>query len=230
MKTILIGGAMDVEIEYFLAQLEEMQMHKFYGFNFFEGMLAGKKVIISKTEIGIASAAIATMIGIYEFHPDIVINQGTAGAHTENLHRGDIVIGETCRNINAFDMLPRAKSEGIEPTKWEMNGRAEIFSADERLVEIFDETTYGGGKKICGRLGSGDIFSRESDRIEWLIKTCGEDCEDMESASVYAACKSANLPCVGVRVISNNELCGEEFDDATAICLQEFICKAIEKI
>ena len=39
--------------------------------------------------------------GITNFNPDMVINQGIAGAHRKDLHVGDIVIGEKCCNINS---------------------------------------------------------------------------------------------------------------------------------
>ena len=50
-----------------------------------------------------------------------------------------------------------------------------------------------------GTLGSGDLFSREADRIAWLRARFGELCEDMESAAVYQACAAHGVPVVGLR-------------------------------
>ncbi len=83
------------------------------------------------------------------------------------------------------------------------------------------------GTVIAGTLGSGDLFSKEKDRIMWLHETFGNVSEDMESFAVYAACRECQIPCVSIRVISNNELLDEDYDKDTAIELQRVIWETL---
>ena len=81
-----------------------------------------------------------------------------------------------------------------------------------------------------GTLGSGDLFSREVDRIRWMQERKGELCEEMESVGVYECCRRFGVPCIGVRVISNNELTGEPFTDSVAGDLQRWLLGQISSL
>ena len=45
----------------------------------------------------------------------------------------------------------------------------------------------------------------------------------MESIGVYSTCQQFNVPCIGIRIISNNEITGEELDEEQAINLQKML-------
>ena len=81
-----------------------------------------------------------------------------------------------------------------------------------------------------GTLGSADIFSKEYDRIVFLNKIFGEDCEDMESIAAFKVCEIFNVDRVAFRIISNNELTGEELDKSTCQEMQHFVKKFIDKL
>ena len=76
---ILIQGAMDIEIEYLKNSMKQIEKRVIDGYEFFVGELEEISVVVSKTEVGVINATIATTLGIKEFNPDIIINQGTAG-------------------------------------------------------------------------------------------------------------------------------------------------------
>lgn len=229
-KKILIQGAKEIEVEYLLANLTEKQESNIAGYEFYEGMLGDRKVVIAKTKIGVIHATTATTIGIIHFKPDVVINQGIAGAHREDLHIGDIVIGEKCCNINAYKMPEKKQGEGSNPFTWEPNKRAkEIQKADLKLVQFIEEKLkQNTTKKVYrGILGSGDVFNRENDRICWLRQTFENDSEDMESIGTYSVCNNFGIPCVGIRIISNNERLREKIEENQAIELQKILRKAL---
>lgn len=231
-KIILIQGAIEEELEYFLSILKEKEKKVIAGYEFYEGLLNTRKVVLSKTLVGTIHATTATTIGILNFHPNIVINQGIAGAHSENLHIGDIVIGERCANINAYKMPLKGKKEGSNPFEWKPNKRAkDIKIADSNLVSIFKkELSIGDNKVYKGILGSGDVFNREYDRICWIENTFHNLCEDMESIGVYSVCNEFEIPCIGIRIISNNELLQEEINKSVAIDLQRKLVSIIGKL
>jgi len=225
---ILIQGAMQIEINYYLSQLEQSKETNVYGVPFYSGLLNGKPAVICKTGVGTINAAIATMVALNTFHPSIIINQGTAGAHVSNLDTYDIVIGESCVNINDLAMPTKSKGNGSNPLEWEFSKRSIYQYADKVLVALFNHATYLSHKKYIGTLGSGDLFSREVDRITW-IQTCkGNLCEDMESISVYEICNRFSVPCIGIRIISNNEITLQPYDDSTPQLLQQFIVNTIK--
>lgn len=233
MKVVLIQGAMDIEVQYMIDLLQDRKNIKILGYEFYEGTIKNIKVIISKTLIGTINATIATSIGIMNFHPDIVINQGTAGSHRENIHTGDIIIGETCRNINSYDKPAKNKGEGTNPFEWKLNQRArDIKYADMQLVDIAEKSLVSKTKNgiFRGTLGSGDAFNREYDRIIWTTKTFNSLCEDMESIGVYSVCEQFKVPCIGIRIISNNELLQEKLNKEKAIELQEILIHILDDL
>ena len=161
-KVILIQGAMDIEVEYLISKLNNIEKIIISEYEFWTGNIGSNKIIISKTRIGTLNATISTTIGIINFHPDFVINQGIAGAHRVDLHTGDIVIGEKCCNINAYSIPSKEKGQGSDPFQWEVSkSKAQMLFADTNLVNVVE-------KALKGILGSGDIFNREFDRIMWI--------------------------------------------------------------
>lgn len=232
-KVILIQGAMDIEVQYIINLLKNKRLTQIAEYEFYEGTINNIKIVVSKTLVGTINSTIATSIGIEKFNPDIVINQGIAGAHKENLHVGDIVIGEKCCNINSYKMPIKSKGKGSNPFEWELNKRAkDIQHANLKLVDIIEKSLISNTKnKIYrGILGSGDVFNREYDRIVWIHDTFNNLCEDMESIGTYSVCNKFKVPCIGIRIISNNELLLEELDKEQAIELQQILINILYKL
>ncbi len=207
MRTILVQGAMEAEIDLFLKSLPSKKT-EINGYLFYEAFLNDTRIVISLTDIGIIKSAISTVIGIENYKPDFVINCGTAGGHTTDMHVGDIIIGESAIYLNNPRTPIKSEGEGSNALEWIPGFRGTfILHADEKLVEAAKKIPYKG-RVIVGRLGSGDIYSREVDRIKLLHEQLGELSEDMESVSVYKACEAFNTPVIGIRIISNNEING----------------------
>ena len=57
----------------------------------------------------------------------------------------------------------------------------------------------------------------------------GTLCEEMETASVYSVAKDFNIPVIGIRIISNNEVLKEEYNRELATDCQKFVEKVIKK-
>ena len=45
----------------------------------------------------------------------------------------------------------------------------------------------------------------------------------MESIGTYTVCNRFNIPCVGIRIISNNEITNEILDKEQAVILQKLL-------
>lgn len=233
MRRVLIQGALPSEICFYLEQecMEDVPVIERKGFSFYHSRMGDTEIILQLTRMGMVNAAMATMAAVYEFHPDCIVNQGTAGAQVKSLTSGDIVIGERAVNVHSLEMKKRGFGEGMAPEDWTRMD-TEYIEADKELVRMFEKgigERMKAGKAVTGTLGSGDLFSKEKDRIVWLNETFGHLSEDMESFAVYSVCRQCGVPCVAVRVISNNELLDEEYDKNTAIELQRVIWTTIQE-
>lgn len=239
-RPILLQGAMEVEINYFKEIITDLEKFTIYGYEFFKGNFEEYPIIISKTKVGLIEASIATFIGITNFNPILLINQGTAGACNKTMHVGDIVIGDKCININSFITNAREEKQGLAPLEWKLltfkEGKDEFikYSSDENLNNIVKmcKEKYIDGKIITGTIGSGDVWDKEVDRIKWLNEKYNVLCEEMETISVYTVCEKLGIPVIGIRVISDNEILKESFNSNVTLKLQKFImeiCKELIK-
>lgn len=229
LRPIVIQGAMDIEIEYLIKNLSNTEKIVIGDFSFFKGEIYSYPVIISKTEIGTMNCAIATTTAIIKFNPIAIINQGIAGGHTKLIHNGDIIVGEQCTNINDFSMPVKEAGQGSNPFEWEYNHDINLICADKKLLEIAKSINYSNGNLYFGIIGSGDVFNREVDRINWIHEKKNTLCEEMESIGTYSASMKFNISCIGIRAISNNELTREEYDRTIAIKAQEFTLEVIKE-
>lgn len=230
MRTILIQGAMDVEIDKLIEFYSPQKQETIAGFEFWIAEYKGARIVISKTKIGIINCTQATTIAVLKFEPDVVINQGCAGGAVENLGVGDMVIGESAVYINDFKPPEKGMGEGSNSLEWVPNPkRSYLVESSPELIEVVK--TIGGFDKFnFGVLGSGDVFTRERDRICYLTSLFNHLCEDMETIAAFKTCEDFKIKRIGFRVISNNELTGEKLDKSTTKLAQDLTIKFVDKI
>ena len=242
-RPIMIEGAMNIEIEKLVRALKNPITYNFSKYLYIAGTYKNYPVVIVRTEQGLANAAASTVIGIKEFNPIAVINQGTAGAHTPNLHRDDIVIGDKSVNIAAYKTEYTPAGAGIDMTLQDMRGTfaydAESknfklnteYESDTTLVEITEAVAAAHGEfnTVKGTISSADSWLELVDYMSFLNKKYGSLCEEMENNATASICKSNDVPFIGIRVISDNALTGEKFMRATAYTCQDFVLLVAEK-
>ena len=61
----------------------------------------------------------------------------------------------------------------MDPTAWTLwdfgaDTPPAALEGDPCWAERFETAPYAGGRVLPGRLGTGDVFNREHDRILWL--------------------------------------------------------------
>lgn len=228
MAPILIQGAMDVETNRLAEGLSHRTEGTLGGFPFWRGRYGGWELAVIRSGVGSVYAAAAAALGIEAWRPALVVSQGTAGAHRADLRVGDIVVGRTCVDLQSA-VTPRLETGGgMAPEKWvlwdfDADTPATVYDGDPVWAARFEAGPYGEGRVCAGRLGGGDVFNRERDRILWLRRQVGTDCEDMESAAVYRVCRRLGVPCLGLRIISNNELTGAPYRREVGEALQDFL-------
>lgn len=238
MKPILIQGAENSEINYLLQILKNKKEIEIGSFKFWKGKIENYPIIVSRTKVGEVNSAIATTIGIINFEPKCIINQGTAGSHSKDILRGDIVVCREYFNLNHIKTELRSEGQGINVENWSL----ETFQSDDdekistkansELLELVKliKNEYKKGNLHFGISGSGDIWNREIDRINFLHKNYGTLCEEMEIAGTYNTANSFGAPVIGIRIISNNEILKEEYKPELATECQFFVEKIVKEL
>ncbi|VVS91547.1 5'-methylthioadenosine/S-adenosylhomocysteine nucleosidase [Desulfoluna spongiiphila] len=241
-RPIVIQGAMDVETQFMISKLADVEELTMGGWRFFKGTLEGYPVVIAKTEVGMTNAAASTVLAIETFNPSAIINQGTSGGHDPKLHRYDIVLGTTSVNFGNFRTEHGDAGKGVKPEKWipmtlTINVKGEPkefqdFKGDSHLLKVAENTagTYKNGKVVKGVIGSADQWNRELDRIDWIHATYKTSAEEMETASAAQVAEAYGVPFLGIRILSNSEIHDEGFDPKAGVYCQEYVLNVVKKL
>jgi adenosylhomocysteine nucleosidase len=237
---IAVQGAVDTEIGPLLEAVGNPQPRIIDGFSFWEGTVGGRRVVVSRTEVGMVNAAVATTLLVREYAPALIINQGTAGAVDPELHVGDIVLGAASAPFGSIRTAPRKKGEGVDLDHWEIlprllrvgeeRVRFTRFDADPGLLAEAAATPYEGGRIIQGIVGSGDEWNREVDKLLWAQKTYGIASEDMESASAHQVAHLYGVPFLAVRIISNSEHHDPEFRPEVGATCASYVVSLVKRL
>lgn len=241
--SILVQGAMETETDYLTGQLADAVCVTVGNWKYTTGFLGERRVpvIVSRTYQGMANAAAATALALTHFAPCAVINQGIAGGHAKELHVGDLVVGEKVVPMGAVMQEFRPEGDGIAPLGFtplfleiydkEKAATEKVFAfdCDERMVAAAG-TVKTGLRVHKGVLGSADEWNNQIDWIAVMRERYHTAAEDMESAAAAQMCRSFHVPFIGIRIISNSIVNGEEFDESKALFVQKFVADYIAEL
>lgn len=193
-----IIGAMDEEVELLKQSMNEKKEKTIANAQFIEGKLEDQHVILVKSGIGKVNAAMTTAILMETYHPDYVINTGSAGGFAEDLSVGDVVISEEVVHhdvdVTAFDY-----EYGQVP---DLPSR---FASDLRLVK----ETKTALKKLeipykTGLIATGDSFLSSPERVQFIReKFPAMLAGEMEAAAIAQVCYQYDVPFVVIRALSD---------------------------
>ncbi len=232
-KPIILQGAMQCEIDLLVQKIELIQKKQIGQFVFYEGTYKNYPIVISKTKIGEITSAIATTLAIQEYDPLFILNQGTAGALVEWLNKKDIVIGSQVYYLSSFSCDPDKEKDSLNP--WKKTGYHTLdheyisFQANEKLLKWIQGLDIVQQKNIyfdC--IGSGDIWTKKIEQMNQNAKEYKVVCEEMECAGAYMAANSLNVPLISIRVISNNEITKQAFEEEIATISQQLVLQILD--
>lgn len=238
MKPILIQGAETSETDFLEDMLEKKERINIGNFDFFKGKYGNQDIVISVTKVGEINSAAATAIGILNFCPKYIINQGTSGGHGKNIHRGEFVVGEKYIQLNSYYSEYLEEGKGYSIDNWiikdygQENEIKNYQYADKKLLKYAKEILpqLAKNKVNFGTIGSGDIWNRECDRILYLNNKYETICEEMETAGVYKTANNFNIPAIAIRIVSNNEVLREEYNPEIAKECQKLVYEFIKRV
>lgn len=242
VRPILIEGAMNTETEVLIKALKNPATYRELNYLFVAGTYKNYPVVIVRTEIGLANAAASTALAIKKFNPVAVINQGTAGGHDSAFKIGDIIIGGQSFDRAAFKSSYTKEGTGIDLTQQENIGTYAYdrasgkFQAYEKFFP--DKTLIDVAKKVAaahkefnvavGTISTANSWINSVDYINFLNKTYGSSCEEMETNAVAQICQNAGVPFIGIRVLSDNILHDNRYVPESAKTCQDFVLLVVE--
>lgn len=193
-----IIGAMEIEVELLRETLQERKDKMLYGFTFHEGKIGNHEVVVLLSGIGKVSAAVATALLIQNYHPDLLINTGTAGG-LKNTKIYDIILATEVRHHDV----------DVTAFGYEIGQQAKMppaFLPHETWLKKAEEHCKKYTEQIRkGVVVSGDSFISNEDRRVWIEEKFPTALAvEMEASAIAQTCYLMNTPFLMLRAISDN--------------------------
>jgi adenosylhomocysteine nucleosidase len=186
--------------------MEDVSPESLGGFEFYTGVLEKRPVALLRCGIGKVNAAVGCALLINRYHPDFVINTGSAGGIDPSLSFGDAVISDGLVyhdvDVTAF---------GYDPGQ--LPGLPGVFPVSEVLIALAEQaveelkkegTLPEGFNHVRGLIGSGDVFMHDEARIAAVRSLFPAiRAVEMEGAAVAHACALFKVPPLIIRALSD---------------------------
>ena len=222
-----LGG--DQELDYILQNMQRIKLHYIAGNRYFEAKYKGVDVVVAYSKIGKVFASLTASVLIEHFKVDKLLFSGVAGAISEDLHIGDLIVAtKLCQHD--LDITAFGHPYGYVP-----EGKVFIES-DAYLRQIAKDVAKEKGIKLKeGVIATGDQFIADRNKKEWIAKTFGADALEMEGAAVAVVCDAYSVPFCILRSISDAADMDASFDfdeflRHSSKRSAEFVIQMLEKI
>ncbi len=226
---ILVQGAEKTEVTDIVAALGRPEKIAIGPFSFWVGRIGAHRVAVSLTGQALINCATATVLGIEEFQPKLIVNQGTSGAQASYLALNDIIVGRRTLDYGNFRSPVRAAGAGSAPLTWipvpqclrdpatgKLAAFPQGFPGDPAAMAVAMRTRNVMGRVFAGVIGSAHEVNLELDRVRWSAQTFGMDVEEMESGHVAALAHAYGIRYVAFRVVSDAPYAGVPFHPEAA--------------
>lgn len=193
-----IIGAMKLETEAIIRELESPEKSTVSGVTFVKGNWDGTEVVVATSGVGKVFAALCAEAMILKYQPDCIINTGVAGALAPGLHLLNVVIGKDVVQHD-MDTSPLGDPAGL------ISGIDQIeLPADEQINAAFEKAAAELGiPTLLGRVASGDQFIACDEKRSFIRETFGAACCEMEGAAIGQVCYVNQVPFAVLRAISD---------------------------
>ncbi|MBM7097178.1 5'-methylthioadenosine/S-adenosylhomocysteine nucleosidase [Bacillus sp. H-16] len=193
-----IIGAMEEEVELLKKKMNIREEQVIAGCEFYFGKLQGVEVVVSKSGIGKVNAAICTTLMNQLYHPDAIINTGSAGGFHKELAVGDVVISTEVR-YNDVDATVFGYEFGQVPRM------PAFYEPNEELKSIAEKCAGEVGvRSVPGLIISGDSFMSDHVRVEDIRSRFNDPyCSEMEAGAIAQVCHQFQCPFVIIRSLSD---------------------------
>lgn len=216
--TLGILAAMEEEISLVTEMIEAPVHTELGGRVFVQGKINGIDCVAVFSKWGKVAAAITATLLIERFHIDKLIFIGTAGALSDKLNVGDIVVSRRLvqHDLDARPIIPRfqipltdksyidSDRQLSELAVKSVNKLIQKDFAEIVGVEVQREFSFIKPVLWEGDIASGDQFINSDEKRNELISLLPEVlCVEMEGAAVAQVCQEFGMPFTVIRIISD---------------------------
>lgn len=237
-RLFLVLYAFEAEGQLLAGQMEAGENRTILGRPVSIGRLAGEKIVLAESGIGMTNAAMTAQRLIDEFKPGGVIFSGIAGAIDTSVLIGDIVI---CRSWATHDYVyhgadgPQPREIGVYSISADSVIRLAAFPVDSAMFQTardlppasiqLEKIGQREPRILLGGEGvSGNAFIDNREKRIWLRERFGAMITDMETAAVAQVCYVNNIPFIGFR--SASDLAGGSGSSSADAELERFFAVA----
>ena len=233
-KTIAVVCAMKSEAQPMLDKLTGLTDQSAYGFEIYSGEINDNRLLICVSGVGMVNmAGLVTYLAV-KYSPDCLFNYGIIGGYGD-VHKGSLLVVEDCININSTQFDAAAQGAGISLDRARLvtfgenlDNRPVMYNSRDSLLAV--AKAEADSNVIYGRLGSGDVWNKEYDKINIFhskYAVCGED---MEAYAMYQTADRFGIPALSVKGVSNNEILGEKYDYSVMDDLSHLTYNILKKL
>ena len=193
-----IIAAMEEELKTLLLTLEDKKEVVVLGKTYYEGRIGQHEVVLVQSGIGKVMSAMSVAILAETFGVDAIINTGSAGAVSEGLAIGDVVIADRLV-YHDVDVTAFGYAYG------QMAGQELYFLADSDLMAKLQAVLAQEGQESHrGLIATGDSFIADPDRVAAIKHHFPEVLAvEMEGAAIAQAAQAAGKPFMVIRAMSD---------------------------
>lgn len=213
-KIIAIICAMDIELEGYKKNLNNLVIEHIIGQEFLIGDYLNNKLVITKCGIGKVNAAAITLLMIEHYNPDLLINSGIAGGYAKCLKTLDVVVADQVvysdvdMTTDAFTNLRYGQLQDLPFT----------FKSNVQILNKIKELKLNNNIYF-GTIMTGDQFVIDYDKTDKIVSNYFNDLNvlacDMESCAIAHVCYLTNTSFIIVRSISDLIGSSDAFDYQT---------------
>lgn len=202
-----IIGAMESEIASIAAKISDRSETCVAGMTFYEGTLYGRSVVVARAGVGKVHAAMCAQVMIERFAPGMVLNIGVAGALSEALKIGDLVIADAAVQ---HDVDTTAFGD---PLGMISGPNTVLLPCDKDAADALSRAAGEAGMPfVRAVIATGDQFIAELSKKRALAAQFSAAACDMEGGAIAQVCMENKTPYAAYRAISDTLLGnGEEY-------------------
>ena len=195
-----IIGAMEVEVEQLLQEMEQTDTKTVSGICFHEGKMAGAGCVVAQCGIGKVAAAVCTQTMIMLYHPQVILCEGVAGGIGKDVHIGDLVVASS---LVQHDMDSSALGDPVGFISALQMVQMPVPKHIAALIVQCAQKVYEGHVHQ-GVIATGDQFVADNDKLHELAHDFGAIACEMEGGSIAQVCCMAGIDYAVLRSISDN--------------------------
>ena len=223
MTKLGIIGAMRIEVETLVQNLENVKETTHAWSTYYEGKLEGLDVVVVQCGVGKVNAAMCAQILCSCYGVTHIVNTGIAGSLCAELDIGDLVVSRDAM-YHDFDCVHFGYEMGKVPGM-----DVVAFPADAAMTELAfaaAEAVNPGHTRV-GRVASGDLFVARKEAKDAIIAKTGAFCTEMEGAAIAQTAYRNRVPFVILRAISDKADDSAEMDYPTFEAIAARRCAAV---